>query len=336
MAVRLFTGQPGHGKTQRALKEAMKFKDEGRAVYIGNVKGIDLEATGFIALERFEDWESLPDGSVVVWDECYDAIKPRGSSAKVPQYIEKLATHRHRGFDFILIAQQTKQLDGFVSGLIEQHWHFRRKFGTSVVRIKKWDQWQRDTLKAKAMVTETWKLDPSLWKLYTSATVHTVKKSVPWYYFALPVACIAIVLALWGIPTSLLSRAEAQRAQSDGSSLVSQAVNGTAPGRSRAKELRQTDPAALFIPRLDGMPWTAPAYDEVPLQPPPRLACISSLGSCTCITVDQGTRYPVKYAMCRHIARHGQYDPTYNAGPKQMQAAKPPAQAQPQRIGRGP
>jgi hypothetical protein len=71
--------------------------------------------------------------------------------------------------------------------------------------------------------------------------------------------------------------------------------------------------ALRFSPRIEGQPWTAPAYDHlnVPEQPP-RVYCMSSgvdgSDSCTCIT-DQGTRYLMPLARCRLIARHGQYEP---------------------------
>lgn len=310
--IRLFTGQPGHGKTQRAIGEGLKFLAEGRVVYVGNIKELDYEKSGFLPLESFKDWESLPDGSVVIWDECYDAIGTRGSSAKVPAHVEALARHRHRGFDFILVAQQSKQLDGFVSGLIEQHWHFRRKFGTSVVIIKKWDQWQRDAQKATALVSETWRLDSKLWQYYKSATMHTVKKHVPWYYFAAPLVVLAVIAAALYLPKRLLARAGAEREELIASDQRSagQGLGVLDRSQSQLATLRQKDPLALLRPRVEGSPWTAPAYDDLPLGRPPQLACIQSADRCFCLTADQGTRYNVSRVMCMHIVRFGRYDPT--------------------------
>lgn len=78
--------------------------------------------------DHAKDWQNLPDGAVVVVDECYSAFPRRMPGAKVPAYVEALATHRHRAFDFLLICQQAKQqVDGFVLGLVEWHEHVRRK-----------------------------------------------------------------------------------------------------------------------------------------------------------------------------------------------------------------
>lgn len=86
----------------------MRHKAKGRAVYVHGVRGIDYAAAGFFPLDDPKDWQKLPDGAVVVVDECYSSFPRRMPGAKVPAYVDALATHRHRGFDFILICQQAK------------------------------------------------------------------------------------------------------------------------------------------------------------------------------------------------------------------------------------
>jgi zona occludens toxin len=316
MGITLITGQPGHGKTQWAIAQALKLAKEGRTVYAGNIRGLDYDAAGFQKLDRFEDWESLPDGSVVLWDECYDALPQRAAGRKPPPHVEALARHRHRGFDFLLVAQQTKQLDSFVSGLVERHLHARRKFGTSTVRIKQFDKWERDAEKATPLQTLTWRLSPAVWKLYESATVHTVKKSFPWYFYALPLA-IAVVAILF---YTFVDRWENRTLESQASATAQTgalatvgaggAVHGGQTGRQQ-NPMRYTDPEGFFRPRIDGQPWTAPAYDDVAITKPPRIACMSSAKSCTCMTIEQGTIYATSDYACRLNARLGYFDPTY-------------------------
>jgi hypothetical protein len=309
MAITLVTGQPGHGKTQWAIAQARKFVKDGRTVFAGNVRGLKYEAAGFVPLERFDQWESLPDGSVVLWDECYDALPQRGAGRPVPPHVEALARHRHRGFDFLLICQQPRQIDSFVSGLVERHVHCRRRFGTSLVRIREWDKMEREPERGTALVTATWTLDRSVWPLYESATVHTVKRRIPWYVYALPITLCAVLYGAYSVPAGMV-----ERAQEDGAA-TGAAATGAVPGlvagaASEVPTLRQTDPMAYMRPRVAGAPWTAPAYDGVELGPPPQLACMSSAKRCVCVTADQGTQWLLEEDLCRLTARYGRYDPT--------------------------
>lgn len=98
MAINLLTGQPGHGKTQLAIRMGLDFVKAGRTVFAGNIKGLKYEACGFQQLESFDKWRDCPDGSVVIWDECYDALPQRSSSKAVPAHIEALARHSQRNW----------------------------------------------------------------------------------------------------------------------------------------------------------------------------------------------------------------------------------------------
>lgn len=309
MAITLVTGQPGHGKTQWAIAQARKLVREGRTVYAGNVRGLKHDAAGFLPLERFDQWEALPDGAVVLWDECYDALPQRAAGRAVPAHVEALARHRHRGFDFLLICQQPRQIDSFVSGLVERHVHCRRRFGTSLVRVREWDKMEREPEKGTALVTATWTLDRSVWPLYESATVHTVKRRIPWYVYALPVALFAVLYGAYSVPTGMVDRAE-EGASASGAAATGALSSFGAPAGPAVPTLRQTDPMAYMHPRVAGAPWTAPAYDGVELGPPPQLACMASPKRCICVTADQGTRWLLDDELCRLTARYGRYDPT--------------------------
>lgn len=305
MAIVLVTGQPGHGKTQYALQRGLEFVAEGRAVYAGNVRGMRHDLAGFKPLDDFKEWESLPDNSVVLWDECYDAIPQRASGRPVPAHIEALARHRHRGFDFILVCQQPMQLDGFVFGLIERHLHVRRKFGTQFLRIKVWDRAERQPEKAKQLVTQTVKLNPKVYPLYESATQHTVKRHVPWYFVALPIGLAFLAFCMWAVPTMFVERAREIEAQGAGRTA---ALADGRPATGAKGSTIKGDYIAAMRPRVEGLPWTAPAFAEREVKAEPEIFCISSESSCTCLT-EQGTRVRVQASVCRHIARYGVYNP---------------------------
>lgn len=318
MAITLVTGQPGHGKTQWAIAQARKLVQQGRVVYAGNIRGLKYDQAGFIPLESFDQWESLPDGSVVLWDECYDALPQRAAGRKVPDHVEALARHRHRGFDFFLIAQQPRQLDSFVSGLVERHVHCRRRFGTQNVVLREFDRWEREPDKATPIKRVGWRLDKTIWPLYESATEHTMQRRVPWYFYALPLAILGVVGAFVAVPGLMVDKARDLEQQAQGGATPTGAagaatVGGALPYARGIPSQRTEDPISYIRPRVAAMPWTAPAYDDVPIQPPPRIACMSSEHRCGCIQFGNGQSVTVRLddVMCRIIAREGYYDPTF-------------------------
>lgn len=340
--ITLITGQPGHGKTQYAILQAIKLLKEGRTVYAGNIRGLKYADVGFIPLDSLADWEQLPDGSVVLWDECYDALPQRAPGRAVPPHIEALARHRHRGFDFLLVCQQPKQLDSFVSGLIERHIHCRRRFGTKWVRLLEWDKMERDTDKALPLLVNNWVLDSSVWKYYDSATQHTGKTRVPARYYLLVGVVLFLIYAIWAIPSLMFDRADGyeKAAAATHDRPDAQAAGrawGAAGGVSvdPQAELRKTDPLAYLRPRVPSMLWTAPAYDDFPIAEPPRLFCYLShktsvRGTCKCVT-DQNTTVYVDDELCRLVVEHGIYDPIDRRKRVEplVRPLQPVAQAQP-------
>jgi hypothetical protein len=327
MAIKLITGQPGHGKTLYAIWLGLQLKAEGREVYADGIKGLDYEKTGFKPLpHKFTEWDPadkddqgrqmpkwqlLPHGSVIILDECYDYMPQRAAGAKVPAHIDALARHRHHGYDIILLCQKHDQLDSFVKGLIDPHIHVRRKFGFNVAILKTWDRFESNVAKGTDyLVAPTWRYPKEVYSLYTSATMHTVKKKLPWYFYAPFVLVPLVVGAVWYTMHSLRAMGDrsAGAVATDGRSAAPAAV-----GQSRAKsaddDLRQSDYAAWMKPRVKGMPWTAPAYDQLQPQGVPDLFCIAvDDGRCTCHT-EQGTKYEVEPGVCRAIARDGVYNP---------------------------
>lgn len=325
-----YTGQPGHGKSLHAIERAMDFVAAGRIVYACNVKGLDYEKTGMQEMtpEQFKDWpNSLPDGSVVLVDECYQhgMLPKRPPGAKLPAHVDELARHRHRGLDFIFVSQSpSKQCDEFIVDLIEEQIHVRRMFGTKFVELRKFDRHERNPEKARPLSVQRHTLNRKSKGLYVSTVLDTSEKRVPWYYYALGVALVVVPIYGWWIlgrvGDKLSGETLSPPAQSDKAAGADGARSATAAtaAQEQPKPLRETDYVAWLTPRVPSQPWTAQAYDGLTVpREPPRIFCMSSgrmigkawkVESCKCLT-DQGTTYNLDMMTCGRISRDGQYEP---------------------------
>lgn len=314
----LITGQPGHGKSAYAVTRILDFVKEGRAVYVHGIKNFDHERAGTLHLEDPTKWQDLPDGSVVVLDECYSAFPNRNPGAKVPDHVGALATHRHRGFDFLFLAQQSIQIDPFMKGLFEEHIHVKKKFA----RYRKLLRWSSFQSNVKALCTDAqdWLLPSYPFNYFTSTVLNTSRNRIP-KWLVVVAASIAVVggLAMFAKHRLAERTAKAEQPAAEqgaaapfGSRGTSGAVGVAAP---RERYPTVVEYAKAHLPRFAMMPWTAPIYDERPVVSEPELICASSdagrdangkwqPASCSCIT-EQATRYDISLGECRTLARQG-------------------------------
>lgn len=322
-----YTGQPGHGKTLHAIDHALSLRDEGRLVYVGNVRGFKYDEARVLPItpEQFCDWHNfLPDGAVCLIDEAYEhgMLPKRSPGSKVPDHVRELAKHRHRGIDFIFVSQSPKkQVDEFVHDLIERHTHVRRRFGLPFAHLRIFDRFESNPEKGHPLTLKRVKLPKRPMGLYESTVLDTVEKSIPWYYIAAAILLVAVVVGAY----TMINRVEAQLSGKDDSVIVQGGAaagpekNGAGatvaegpPPKPTGDALRKSDYVAWLTPRIEGQPWTAPAYDELTVPPQaPRLYCMASgdpYDSCTCQT-EQGTSYAVNLKQCVMIATRGQYEP---------------------------
>ncbi len=227
MALYLVTGQPGHGKTAYALDKAFTFKKEGRKIYASGVKDLDYEKAGFTYLDDPTKWQDLPDGAVILLDECYTVFPNRNPGAKVPDHVEAMARHRHRGFDFILIAQQGLQLDPFLRGLYEEHVHVRQ---TSVMRsktkLKRWNQYQSNVQGACNDIVD-WVRPKYVFDYYTSTTLVTTKRTVPMWIRYVVGGLVVLAVILFGIRWYFASKIAGYQAEHDPAEHPQQTRDGT-------------------------------------------------------------------------------------------------------------
>jgi len=342
--IKLITGQPGHGKTAYALVCALKSKAEGRTVYAHGIKDLDYDKIGFQRLEDPAKWQELPDGAVILLDECYTTFPNRPAGAKVPDHVEAMARHRHRGFDFLLIAQQGLQLDPFLRGLYEEHVHVRKKLG-KMTKLLRWSQYQMN-VKAHCADAQNWVRPNDVFQYYTSTVLDTSKLHFPMWakLLVLSVAVLGLLLWYfahrWNSKVSQASQTEDPVAMAAGLGPRGVSPRGTGPANSEPKWESKSAYAADHLARFNTAPWTAPVFDQRQVTADPELMCMSSNGgpdvdgkmrepSCTCLT-EQGTFYEISEPECRRIARYG---PVYNPyKQRQPQAASTPAPEPQERL----
>lgn len=310
----LVTGTPGAGKTLLTIKfvnEAQQFK--GRQIFYYGIKGLD-PSLGWTELteEEVYKWHEFPSGSVFVFDEAYTHFPARHSGKQVPPHVEKLATHRHGGFDIVMICQKVSgQLDPFIRGLVGRHHHYARVMGSSVVNRFQWDVCQQNPdsagVRRDANVSPM-KHDKSYFGKYHSADEHTHTSSLPWGRFA--ILAIAIIACVGGF---MMVKGRFGGNQGEPISASPQGVQTTHVVSSSA-QARTLPYAELYKPEVDGLPWTAPVYREV--QKPvtyPRPNCIQwqteTNKNCRCYS-QQATLMSVPQHICQNIVRHGFFDVT--------------------------
>jgi hypothetical protein len=322
--ITLITGLPGNGKTlyaiQWTLSQASKPVEPGgppRPVFYSGIT--DVRIPGWVECDA-EKWMDLPPGAIVLIDEVQRLMRPRIHGSKVPTFIAELETHRHRGVDLVLITQHPMLLDSNVRRLTGQHFHVIRKFGTHAANIYEWGQVKEnaDKNRSDSQAVHSWAFPAALFGTYKSAEVHTHKRRIPmkvWILLALPFLLGAIA---WYTYNRLMNKPKGPVVDAFTGAI---AASGVSPSGQGAK-LTNVAYVQQFLPRVPGLAYTAPAYDEItkPITAPYPAACVRAGGStllpsglsgpsssevrCRCYT-QQGTRIEVPRDLCESIVDGG-------------------------------
>jgi hypothetical protein len=237
-------------------------------------------------------------------------------------------------------------MDDFLHDLIEEHYHIRRRYGLPFVHIKRWDRFERNPDKADPLTTTRRKYPTDIFKLYTSTKYDTSTRRVPWFYWAVGVLLIVVVVGIGYNYFHLKNRFSSTKAEPTTSNVSSgrqgngarATVPQSATGQVTQSRGTTEDYIALFKPRIPAQPWSAPAYDGIPVSStPPRIFCaIFNVGlqdeKCSCIT-EQGTRYRLDQLTCRLVVHDGQYDPFLQSAPAAGSSSfQSPASAHPSGV----
>ena len=317
----LSTGIPGNGKTLHALStvEALSKRD-GRPVFYHGIKELKLD---WELLESPKDWASVPPNGIVVIDEAQKTFRNRSLGSIPDKFVTDLEDHRHLGIDLVLITQHPSLLDPAIRRLVGRHRHLVRIWGLEASTIHEWDACKDncDRPGARKDSEKTrWAFDKSMYGMYKSAEVHTMKASIPmrvWMLLALVIfmlCCIGFVVYVFKQKTA---SAEAAAAPVASSSQKVAVASSSPEDQSKRTSADPRADAETYLwretPRVAGVQYTAPKYDELtkPSRVPVPAACIQ-IGSvrdqrairCKCYS-QEGTPMSVEFNMCIKIAQEG-------------------------------
>ena len=208
----LITGKPGSFKTLSTIERVQKYQQDQakqglvRDVYT-NISGIKVD--GWKWLDDPRKWYELPDGAIVVVDECQKETAGFGatnSAAKQELTITELETHRHHGFDLFLITQGVHLINSRIRPLVDEHYHYLRKYGwnrahlyisTGIIPST-----ERESVLRKEYEHKLYRPSKKTYKLYESSSLHTVQKRIPpAVLYGVP----AVLLFLWLIWHGIVS-----------------------------------------------------------------------------------------------------------------------------------
>ena len=326
--ITLLTGAPGNGKgvygidwlMTRQSSENKRLLSEGkpeRPVYYSGIT--DCKVPGWIELDDPTKWYECPPGSFILIAECQRVFRTRANGAPVPQHVEELETHRHRGYDLLLDTQHPMLIDQNVRRLVGQHFHIMRKFGMEKAVVHEWNKVVEQPHKSRAgSVRHDYTFNKDVYGLYKSAEIHTVKRNVPFRYylvFIIPLVIIGVLVAAYYSMTSLGDKAVTVEAQAP----------AEVPAQAAASRSPKEEPKLSYFdaraPRVAAFPATAPVYDEItkPVVAPVPAACVLSKSKgCNCYT-QQATPLQVDENTCRQIVAHGYFQDFDNGTLKDKQ-----------------
>jgi hypothetical protein len=324
----LITGTPGTGKTSYVLhmwldnKNKIFTYEDGtpRPLFFNHIDG--LNARELKAHEVSDDEirsgslkEILPEGAVLIVDEC-DYIYPLRGPKAPPPYVQTLKELRHYGFTLILITQNAMMLDSYVRRLVATHWHIeRRALGTKIYEFNSAQENLSETA-LKLAPSSPYKPDKRTFKLYKSASVHIKHKTKLHIAFKVfpVIIIIAGILVYKALRPAYESVEDAAKDKSQVAVVESEPVasaltpkNVTFANANSASQVGVR--AEDFMPRLPDYPESAPIYDNLrkPVNLQLVVACVKSEKSCNCYS-DQATLIKVSRAYCESFLKNGKFD----------------------------
>jgi len=300
-SVTIISGLPGNGKTLLAVKMMREAKAQGRLVLAKNVKGLDASVAQDWP-HPMEEWKSIPPGSILFVDESQDFVASNGKGGS-PEWVKEFSKVRHGGVELVFITQDPRFLDPWVRRLCNRHIHVMRKMGMQLAVCHEWDRVQENPVDYHALqasIKTTWKYPKELFQLYKSANIHTVKRRIPKKLFLFVAVVIATVVVSVIAVSRILHPSSGATSSTVALAAKPASIGGVADAAAYAKR---------FMPAVQSMPWSAPAYADLKPTDYPVLYCMDSEAvGCRCYT-QQITRYYIDEKICRVIVRDGVFNP---------------------------
>ena len=314
--INLSTGLPGAGKTLFTIASVKALAEkENRPVFYSGINDLALDWTPVEA----EKWYECPPGAIIVIDECQRIFRPRGNGSKVPEYVSKLETHRHDGHDLYLITQHPMLIDSNVRRLTERHSHVARRFGMQRATIFQYESCKDQPLTKTAEAQRLdWKYPKEVFSYYKSAEVHTVKRRLPMQYammFIVPLIVIALgyyfITRHYKDGQMVVPGTENLTPTTETKPITKTPTSTGQGGTSdKAKPMTTAEYLKAHEPRIAGLSYTAPIYDEVtkPEEAPVPVACLySKTKGCKCYS-QQATKLEMPLELCLQIVKNGFFE----------------------------
>lgn len=316
----LITGVPGAGKTLwliTELKNGIKYpdRDENRPVYYYGIPSLSPEL-GWHPINDPKNWHTeVPDGAIVVIDEVQEHFPVRDHKKPVPDGLQALERHRHRGLDIYFLTQHPSLVDHHARRLVGQHCHLKRNFGASFAVLYRANECidPKDYHQLTKAEKTTFKYPKDSFAFYKSSEIHTHKFRLPKKLLLIPLIFIVIGVCVYYFYQALFSD-EKSESGNNGQSIKSKMIGDVeTAGRAAHKGVEVVDyTIQSFIPQITNIPASAPIYSKLwePKSAPILSSCISTKTKCRCYS-QQGTVISVSEQYCENIIKNGfPYDHT--------------------------
>lgn len=321
--IELITGKPGAGKTLITLARLKgEAEKSSRPVYYSGItdctlpwvnldEGAQLEDGTIV--KGAENWHKLPAGAMIIIDEAQRVFRPRAVGSKVPEHVEMLETHRHKGHDIYVITQHPMLIDNNVRRLTGKHTHVVRAFGAKFATLHEWPQVNEQCDKNRAdSIEKKWVYPTEVFSWYKSAEVHTHKSKIPFRLIFLVVIAPLLIggLVWWFAGWYGKQKAPELKKRIDEAGIVEDSARPIKTSETVREESTE-EYVKRFTPRIPTLPHTAPAYDEVMQvrSAPLIVGCLTIRDECRCYT-EQSTRVLTSDVVCRQWVKAGHFDYT--------------------------
>ncbi|EKD40965.1 MAG: Zonular occludens toxin [uncultured bacterium] len=193
-----FVGTPGSGKSYEAVKKLLDNLRLGRVIYT-NIDGLDDDfhrehIKVYCGLDDYQlsrqlrfltntemqyFWKVAEPGSLIMVDEVHKLFSNRDwASDSNKEFTEWASTHRHHGFDVVLITQDIEKVDKHARSLLEWSYFFRKVnfFGGAVTKKYICYAYSGDDHHGKPISTQTRHYNQKIFKCYKSYVAKDVKE----------------------------------------------------------------------------------------------------------------------------------------------------------------
>lgn len=289
--IELRTGVPGSGKTLSMVHALARMQerwkthpDEVRPVFVHGIPDLALihspvplkayQPNVSQPLQHVPDWDAMPDGSLVIVDECQGFFPPRSSQSAPPAHVSWFNTHRHRGFDVWLTTQHPKLFDGSIRALVGKHMHYRRLFGGRRAVVYEWDACSDSLSGMGNAVKSYFEFPRKAFQYYKSAEIHTKQSfKLPAWFMLVPLSLVACLYAFPRMYTTLHDGMHGKVGESKPVVVLPASAVAAAPVSASA---------VAAAPALS--PEVVAAALRAPRRPVRLGACVASSASCKCYT----------------------------------------------------